>query len=786
MKNAKRRAFRTLVTVVLVLGMLLQMQPVFAETTTPDSKIVWDMENLPDDLFVADWAWDQDPASAGHNNGAFDILKAEGKGVDGSTAVEVRYYESTTNLHLNGFYLRIDQDETADADWYGAETFWFYMDASQFKNDISLDLMIDGVFPAEAAPVKYISGGRETMMATEPMKDRSGYGAIKVKAGFVGYIGIDFSAFGTIFGKVQNVGFTLHYGSESRPLSAYFDDFSVSYRANYKEGNIRLEGDLYNEGIAKSDNILYTDLTYYYQTVQNFGASSAWWTADGGLYPSIDNALDLLYTDKGIAMNTFRFEIGASVKSDFTDSRFPDSSKSTLSPLTEIGTYDETRDKGSYSTLMKVKELGTVTDFTLFINSPPATMTVSGKSDGDPWNAGKTNLREDCIDEFVSYCVDVVELYLSIGIPVRYISPINEPQWHWSGAGQEGCHYKPLEIMNIYHLLAVELNERTKDNPYLADVKIIISESAQWGMEEYTTYIVSQMLLDEDIMSRVDSFGAHSYSGTEEIKRKFVQQLKNVGVTLPLHQTEFATGAPESDFSMKSAIEVARVINEDLSILNVESWAFWRAASQSGIYTDALIYLNPHSEDVLASKRLWVMGNFSKYITGATRVETDTTDLPSNMWASGYAKGDDGSLIYVVGNSGMVDRTFSFVGFPEGTVAEVHETSPLRNLEYRGTVTTDCGIPVPALSVTTFVFKDIDYETFMSGSNPENKTALVTKQDFDFSVYKTVTADNNPNIDIDVKPAFTVGVEIMYIGLVLVTVGVIGFVCTVLKRKKKA
>ena len=68
----------------------------------------------------------------------------------------------------------------------------------------------------------------------------------------------------------------------------------------------------------------------------------------------------------------------------------------------------------------------------------------------------------------------MTKAYLEAGIPVRYISPINEPQWQWNDGWQEGCHYAPEEALRLTRLVVAELNRRR------LPVKISVNESAEY------------------------------------------------------------------------------------------------------------------------------------------------------------------------------------------------------------------------------------------------------------------------------------------------------------------
>jgi len=75
------------------------------------------------------------------------------------------------------------------------------------------------------------------------------------------------------------------------------------------------------------------------------------------------------------------------------------------------------------------------------------------------------------------------------------------------------------------------------------------------------------------------------------------------------------------DIGMDSALVMASTMHDDLTIANVTSWQYWIAVSKYQ-YHDGLIYVNPLDHAVLQTKRLWVMGNYSRFIRpGFVRLE---------------------------------------------------------------------------------------------------------------------------------------------------------------------
>ena len=101
------------------------------------------------------------------------------------------------------------------------------------------------------------------------------------------------------------------------------------------------------------------------------------------------------------------------------------------------------------------------------------------------------------------------------------------------------------------------------------------------------------------------------------------------------------------DFTMKTALYVARVIHHDLRYADAESWSWWRACG--GNYKDGLIRVFDRRHQARDSKLLWAMGNYSRFVRpGAIRYATDDTDEPTGLMLTAYRNTDGGWVVVVI------------------------------------------------------------------------------------------------------------------------------------------
>jgi glucuronoarabinoxylan endo-1,4-beta-xylanase len=162
----------------------------------------------------------------------------------------------------------------------------------------------------------------------------------------------------------------------------------------------------------------------------------------------------------------------------------------------------------------------------------------------------------------------------------------------------------------------------------------------------------------------------------------------------------FASGA--EDATMTNGLVIASTIYQALTIANMNAWHYW--------------WFYPMSADNAAlwdmttntwAKRMWVMGNFSRWARpGYYRVDVSGT-TPAGISVIAFQNPADGTLSVVVINTGGATTVPIFVkgaSWPASVVPWI--TSPTDNIAIGSTITVTAGsfsAPVKAQSVTTFV-----------------------------------------------------------------------------------
>jgi len=424
------------------------------------------------------------------------------------------------------------------------------------------------------------------------------------------------------------------------------------------------------------------DLNNVHQTIEGFGASGAWWSQNVGGWTKIQkNGLEtrewiaqlLFDRENGIGLNTYRYNVGGG-SADSGNCDIGDKWRRAESFETAPGVYDFTKDANAVWFMNRAVELG-ATEVVMFANSPLERFTISGKAHGDANAASKSNLAPENYAAYSNYFLDVVEHFVEEGLPIKFISPLNEPQWDWT-SGQEGCHFEPQEVVDFLKVFIEELEKR----PTLAGVELSAPESGEWGNTNYK--YMEAIFADEVLANYFTSLDCHSYWSDKAAKTKFKSWLTGKGYEdMVLRTSEWCEMVNGTDYTMDSAVNLAKEINDDLTVLDVVSWQYWIAVSCYN-YRDGLIYVTTANEVVVVPKRLWAMGNFSKFVlTGYQRVEADSTGTSLEISAFTGNNGTEDQVVVVMTNTSSAPVKYKVSDLNLGENFKLYVTDETHNLE---------------------------------------------------------------------------------------------------------
>ena len=471
------------------------------------------------------------------------------------------------------------------------------------------------------------------------------------------------------------------------------------------------------------------------QTIQHFGASDAWSMQNIGLWPEeqeqqkIANWLFSTENDekgqpRGIGLSLWRFNLGAG-SAEQGDSSYINRGTRTECFLRFDGSYDWSRQAGQVKFLKMAKERG-VPKILAFLNSPPVFFTENELAT-NTGRGGTLNLRYECYDAFAQFMAECMTgLEREHGIHIDYLSPVNEPDghWNWQGPKQEGSPAENWEIAEVARKTGAAFAEKGITTQIMvnesSDLRCLLgiykttyergnAIAAFWTKDSTRTYL-------GDIPQVPRLMLAHSYwtNTPVDYMKKIRLQLRKecqrhkIGfwqseICIMENDKEIGGGGGY-DFSMKTALYVARIIHHDLVYANAESWSWWRACG--GNYKDGLIRVYDRRHQAQDSRLLWAVGNYSRFVRpGAVRLEVSskTKEDPYGVMVSAF-RNQDGSLVVVAINYSETEQPFTLTASDkQARQWQAYRTSDAEGETLKPLTPCDGNVKLTPRSITTFI-----------------------------------------------------------------------------------
>lgn len=456
-----------------------------------------------------------------------------------------------------------------------------------------------------------------------------------------------------------------------------------------------------------------------FQTVENFGVSSGW-TIDpicSKWSEAKKNELaDLLYScEKGIGLSCFRFDLGAG-------SRISDKERINGDSLWRATDCFQNSQDASFSWnnqqgqqwMMRAAKQREVPQYVAYVHSPPFWMTKNGHTQCDP-DTGSTNLLPGKEQDFAKFLATVLSQFREAGIPFDFISPVNECGWCWEfpGVHEEGCRMNNNDMQKVFLSLSEELKLHGLPEKILGPESETID-----ALAGHLDHFMGNPDLRQSLSNCAS---AHSYFTDlfETVgissRLKLADKLKEYA-SLQYWQTEYCfmgTGRGETrDYGMTPALWLAKTLYYDLVLLNASAWQWWLSISPGDfVWKDGLIYTDwrqdGDEENIIASKMLWVFGNFSRFIRPkAVRLALSGAETSGELLSSAFQNADN-SIVSVWINCSCCERLVkldrSYQPF-SGTLIYLTDSRPENDLTLnKSLLSSDQILRLPARSVVTAV-----------------------------------------------------------------------------------
>ena len=375
------------------------------------------------------------------------------------------------------------------------------------------------------------------------------------------------------------------------------------------------------------------------------------WPNDLIHFPSATQAQlgKFLFSSDGLYLSSYRYNMGGDGGHD--DSQVTTNGNRVESFLLRNGTYDWTRDHAGI-TFLKMAQQYAVPYITYFINAAPSHIATNGAACG--WS-----MTSSAIPAFAQYINTVLTYWLSHGISIKYISPMNEPDYSRGDCGQEGMIVAPNLRSTVFRTLRSTLSGSSA-----AAVGIMgdeISQITTQGEPEDPTWLPSSV-------ASLTNIAVHNYDfPSDTALSQYYSTLLNltnnkpppVKFTETCCSTNAGTGSgvfgAQYDPTMTNALIVARYIWQFLTIVQAESFDFWTAVTnlpcsptvggeqcatainQNSGYNSGLVYIDGNYNQtgdyrLWYTKRAWMMKHFAYFHRpGSARLDIAQSQLPSGV-----------------------------------------------------------------------------------------------------------------------------------------------------------
>ncbi|MGW7526735.1 glycoside hydrolase [Streptomyces sp. NPDC054783] len=457
------------------------------------------------------------------------------------------------------------------------------------------------------------------------------------------------------------------------------------------------------------------------QTIDNIGASGAWWVNDLQHFdPKVQaRVAQLLFSKQGLGLSSYRYNIGGGGVAVTTPARAAEDF------LASDGSYDWSKDNGGRTFLKYAAQYG-VKDLIGFVNSAPAQWTTNAKSCGG-------RLKPEHETDFAKYIADVTDHFARQGVRLDYISPFNEPDNSFADCGQEGMPVPVDQRDDIVRALGAEQRARHRKTGIIADESSrttqFTSEVPQWITQPGTAQYVSRL-------------AHHTYDNPDDGRLGNVYETaKSVGKSQ--WATEiccFGKGGTgwnqEYDPTIDNALLMSRIIYKDFATSHDSAFQWWVALAggygsdpttrNDQGWNDGLVYYDPDyatngDQRLYFTKRYYALGQYSRFVrpgavahnvTGAPDgVEVSSYDLQARTGSPGGTP--TGQWVVVVNNHNTTDTALNlhFNSKTPVRATQAVRTSADENWAKvakpavsGGTVSTT----LAARSITTYVFDQKD------------------------------------------------------------------------------
>ncbi len=417
-----------------------------------------------------------------------------------------------------------------------------------------------------------------------------------------------------------------------------------------------------------------------YQAIDGFGVSEAFHQSNNiALLGATKQKeiYDLLFsTENGAGFSIFRSILGDG--GTWGDAQ--DGPNKTMQPSANTWDWNEKNDDQIPMIRTIQKDYG-VDKIQYTVWSPPAWMKTNGTVPGG-------SLSTDKYQAYATYLAEHIKNYKSkFGIEITHIGIQNEPD---ISTAYSSCQWTSAQFKTFMKDYLVP----TFDKEGIT-AKVIVGEKMNFSEQ-----MAIDCLNDPIAVTRTDIVGAHNYGSSYTTFP--TTKAKGKGIW----QTEISD-MNGNDLTINDGLNWAKQVYDFMTVTQGNAWNYWWGACYKTWNGEGLIQMDMNSKSYKVGKRLYTIGQYSRFIRPDWKRFEATKNPTSGVYVTAYKDPETGKFAVVAINNGSSSQSVSYnlKGFEADSVIP-YTTSASQNIAEGSKISVSGNsftATLPAKSVVTFV-----------------------------------------------------------------------------------
>lgn len=370
-----------------------------------------------------------------------------------------------------------------------------------------------------------------------------------------------------------------------------------------------------------------------YQTIDGFGVSEAFHQSNNIARlgdTKKKEIYDLLFsTTKGAGFSIFRSMLG----DGGTWGNELDGPNKTMQPSENTWDWTESNDD-QLAMYKEIRDEYGVNKLLYTVWSPPAWMKTNNSVVGG-------SLRTDKYQAYATYLAEHIKNYKSkFGVEITHIGIQNEPNLETS---YSSCVWTSAQFKTFMREYLVP----TFDKEGIT-AKVVMSENMSFN-EQYAI----DCLYDPIAVTRTDIVGAHNYGSSYTTFPKTKEMGKGIWMTE-------VSDMNNNDLSINDGMRWAKEIHDFMTITQGNAWFYWWGACFKTHNGEGLIQMDLNSKTYKVGKRLYTIGQFSRFIRPGWQRISATANPANSVYVTAYKDPETDSFAIVAINRGYSSQSIDF------------------------------------------------------------------------------------------------------------------------------